>query len=208
MFSFKNKRSKKNHGFSGRRFFFTLRLRNRPYRKSAPLLKEKHPLFQFILSLVNNLLSYVVINNIVNLDPAFIQYFLNNVVGTRSFLTLMFHNFLNRCLVICGFLNIQTHIFFFALLILVFSFLTCYLLAGKLLKCSFGSTKKRNKANNIGKSFAVLQKLYERRNALDKQILRRLQALVAVAGVSVSPTKATTKKIASVKKAIVKKASH
>jgi hypothetical protein len=62
-------------------------------------------------------------------------------------------------------------------------------------------------ATNVEKTLTVLTKLYSSRTTLDKQILvaEKKLAATAIAGGPIKPKRTATKKVASVKKAVVKK---
>jgi hypothetical protein len=60
-------------------------------------------------------------------------------------------------------------------------------------------------AINVDKAVAALQKLYEKRAALDKQILAAQKSLAAASSAVDSVKKTAVKKVASVKKAVAKK---
>jgi hypothetical protein len=62
-------------------------------------------------------------------------------------------------------------------------------------------------AINVDKILATLSKLYDKRAALDKSILTAQKALATAVGETAKLPKAATKKVASAKKAVSKKAS-
>jgi hypothetical protein len=62
-------------------------------------------------------------------------------------------------------------------------------------------------AINVDKTLAVLSKLYDKRAALDKQILTAEKSLAVAAGEASKLPKAATKKVAPAKKAVAKKVS-
>jgi len=62
-------------------------------------------------------------------------------------------------------------------------------------------------AINVDKTLVSLQKLYEKRVALDKQILTAEKSLVSAAGDVDKLKKTATKKVTSVKKTVTKKVS-
>jgi len=72
-------------------------------------------------------------------------------------------------------------------------------------KCYFVSIRRYIMANNVDKTLTALAKLYDKRAALDRQILTAEKTLAAAAGESGTPKKAAAKKAASAKKAVAKK---
>jgi hypothetical protein len=62
-------------------------------------------------------------------------------------------------------------------------------------------------ATNVDKTVATLSKLYDKRAALDKQILAAHEKLVAAASAVDTVKKTATKKAANGKKAVAKKRS-
>jgi len=62
-------------------------------------------------------------------------------------------------------------------------------------------------AINVDKTLAALSKLYDKRAALDKQIITAQKSLAAVVGEASKLPKSAAKKAASAKKAVAKKVS-